>query len=104
MTGVYANTLRSVLRFRWGIAVGAFLLLGGVLYLMDDLGNEFLPQVDDGNFGVNFSMPSGTTPDVTNEYAKWVEEAIMEMPHVESVFSLVGGHLSEGVVNERPGT
>lgn len=104
LTGVYASTLRGVLKFRWVIAVGAFFLLGGVLYLMDDLGNEFLPQVDDGNFGVNFSMPPGATPQETNEYAQWVEEAIMEMPHVESVFSLVGGHLSEGVINERPGT
>ena len=104
LTGFYATTLRNVLRFRWGIAIGAFVLLGGVLYLMDDLGNEFLPQVDDGNFGVNFSLPPGATPDETNEYAFWVEDAIQAMPHVESVFSLVGGHLSEGVINERPGT
>ena len=104
LTGVYADLLRKVLRFRWGIAAGAFILLGGVLYLMDDLGNEFLPQVDDSNFGVNFSLPSGATPQETNRYALWVEDAIQEMPHVESVFSLVGGHLSEGVINERPGT
>jgi hydrophobe/amphiphile efflux-1 (HAE1) family protein len=104
MTGVYAAVLRKVLPFRWGIAAGAFILLGGVLYLMDNLGNEFLPQVDDGNYGVNFSLPSGATPAETNEYALWVEDAIQEMPHVESVFSLVGGHLSEGVINERPGT
>lgn len=104
LTGVYSGSLRRVLRFRWGIAAGAFLLLGGVLYLMDDLGNEFLPQVDDSNFGVNFSLPSGATPQETNRYALWVEDAIQEMPHVESVFSLVGGHLSEGVINERPGT
>jgi hydrophobe/amphiphile efflux-1 (HAE1) family protein len=104
LTGVYTSVLRSVLQFRWGIAIGAFILLGGVLYLLDDLGNEFLPQVDDGNFGVNFSMPSGTTPDDTNVYAYQVEEAIQSMPYVESVFSLVGGHLSEGVINERPGT
>ncbi|TVR35516.1 MAG: efflux RND transporter permease subunit [Balneolaceae bacterium] len=104
LTGVYAGALRKVLRFRWGIAAGAFLLLGGVLYLMNDLGNEFLPQVDDSNFGVFFGMPSGATPDETNRYALWVEDAIQEMPYVESVFSLVGGHLSEGVINERPGT
>ncbi len=104
ITGLYASSLRSVLHFRWAIAIGAFFLLGAVLYLMDDLGNEFLPQVDDGNFGVNFSLPPGTTPEETNRYAYWVEEAIREMPYVESVFSLVGGHLSEGVINERPGT
>ncbi|MFU8813618.1 MAG: efflux RND transporter permease subunit [Balneolaceae bacterium] len=104
LTGIYTSSLRGVLRFRWGVVAGAFVLLGGTLYLMDDLGNEFLPQVDDGNFGVNFNMPSGATPQETNRYALEVEEAIHSMPFVESVFSLVGGHLSEGVINERPGT
>ncbi len=103
-TGWYASGLRSVLRFRWVVAGSAFLLLAGVLWLMDDLGNEFLPQVDDGNYGVYFSLPPGAPPHQTNEYAYWVEDAIQEMPYVESVFSLVGGHLSEGVINERPGT
>ncbi len=104
LTGLYAFVLRKVLRFRWGIAAGAFLLLAGVLYLMDDLGNEFLPQVDDGNYGVRMSLPPGAPPGVTNEYSRWIEDAIDEMPHVESVFGLIGGHLSEGVINERPGT
>lgn len=104
LTGLYASSLRSILRFRWGVIIGAFLLLTGTLYLMDDLGNEFLPQVDDGNYGAYFSLPPGAPPHETNEYAKWVEDAIQDMPHVESVFSLVGGHLSEGVINERPGT
>jgi multidrug efflux pump subunit AcrB len=104
LTGGYASVLRRVLRFRWGIAAGAFILLAGVLYLMGDLGNEFLPQVDDGNFGVNMSLPPGAPPEVTDEYARWMEDAINEMPHVESVFGLIGGHLSEGVINERPGT
>ncbi|MEX1261843.1 MAG: efflux RND transporter permease subunit [Balneolaceae bacterium] len=104
LTGIYASSLRGVLRYRWGVIIGAFLLLAGSLYLMNDLGNEFLPQVDDGNYGANFNLPPGAPPHETNEYAKWVEDAIQEMPHVESVFSLVGGHLSEGVINERPGT
>lgn len=104
LTAMYTSVLRRVLRFRWGIAGGAFLLLAGILYMMDNLGNEFLPQVDDGNYGVYFSLPPGAPPHETNEYAYWVEDAIQEMPYVESVFSLVGGHLSEGVINERPGT
>jgi len=104
LTGFYGNTLQKVLRFRWVLVVSAFLLLAGTLYLMDDLGNEFLPQVDDGNFSVRMALPPGAPPHTTYEYATWIEEAIDEMPHVENVFSLVGGHLSGGVISERPGT
>lgn len=104
LTGFYGNSLQKVLRFRWLLVISAFLLLAGTLYLMDDLGNEFLPQVDDGNFSVYMSLPPGAPPHTTYEYATWIEGAIDEMPHVENVFSLVGGHLSGGVISERPGT
>ncbi len=104
LTNFYALTLRKVLRFRWAIVAGVFILLAGVLYMVGDLGNEFLPQVDDGNYSVRMNLPPGVPPDITNEYSRWIEEAINEMPYVESVFGLIGGHLSEGVINERPGT
>lgn len=104
LTKYYAACLRRILPFRWWIAGAAFILLGAVLYLMNNLGNEFLPQVDDGNYSAYMSLPSGAPPDETNEYSKWIEEAIHEMPYVENIFGLIGGHLSQGVINERPGT
>jgi len=104
LTGWYGSALERVLRFRWVLVGGAFLLLAGTLYLMDDLGNEFLPQVDDGNYSVYMGLPPGAPPHITYEYAVWIEQAIDEMPYVENVFSLVGGHLSGGVISERPGT
>lgn len=33
-----------------------------------------------------------------------LEREIQDMPHVQSVFAMVGGHLSGGVISERPGT
>jgi len=104
LTGFYGNTLSRVLHYRWWLAGGAFILLAGVFYLMDDLGNEFLPQVDDGNYSVSMSLPPGAPPHVTYEFGNMIEGAINEMPYIENVFSLTGGHLSGGVISERPGT
>ncbi len=104
LTDRYKNGARRVLRWRWAVIAGAFGLLAFSLYLADDLGNEFLPTVDDGNVGAFVRMPPGTTPDEMNRSAEMVEDVLEEMPHVENVFTMVGGHLSGGVISERPGT
>jgi multidrug efflux pump subunit AcrB len=71
---------------------------------MGRLGNEFLPQLDDGQVNVRIHLPPGTTPEQTDQASRMVENEIRNMPHVESVFAIVGGHLHGGVVSERPGT
>ncbi len=100
----YRRSLPKILRFRWVVLFLALLALGGGGYLYTQLGNEFLPEVDDGNVSVRMVLPPGTPPHETNAAARQIEEAVQEMEHVESLFTFVGGHLGGGVVNERPGT
>lgn len=100
----YRWVLPRVLRWRWLVLLLAGLGLIGALQLAADLGTEFLPQVDDGGVSVRMVLPRGTPPEETNAAARQVEAVIESMPHVESRFVLVGGHLGGGVINERPGT
>ena len=100
----YRTLLARILTWRWPI-VGASLVLFFVsLALIDELGTEFLPQLDDGQVEVRMWLPAGTSPEQTNLASKMVEEALEDMPYVESVFALTGGHLYGGVVSERPGS
>ncbi len=100
----YRRALPRVLRLRWLVVAAAAGAFAGALHLAGELGNEFLPQVDDGNVGVFVSLPPGTPPHETDDVARRVEARIAELDHVESYFAMVGGHLGGGVVNERPGT
>ena len=100
----YRWLLPGVLRWRWVVLALAVISLVVSLRLAGDLGEEFLPQVDDGGVSVRMVLPPGTTPSGTDAAARQIESVIDEMPHVESVFTLVGGHLGGGIVNERPGT
>ena len=104
VTEGYKSLISRVLRYRYFVVIGSFFALFGVLQLTDNLGNEFLPQVDDSMFSVWMGLPPGAPPDVTNEYALMIEDAIDEMPYIEHVFSMTGGHLGGGVISERPGT
>ncbi len=100
----YRRILPKVLRLRWLMFAVALGLVGGSLHLAGDLGNEFLPQVDDGHIDVRLNLPPGTPPGETDAAARAIERTLSERPHVDSVFAIVGGHLDGGVINERPGT
>ncbi len=100
----YRRLLPKVLRCRWWVLGAAAALMVGAVVLAEQLGNEFLPVVDDGNLRVRMAMPSGTPPRETDLAAQRVEAVVNDMPHVHTVFTTVGGHLFGGVMNERPGT
>ncbi len=104
LRGRYRRLLPRVLRWRWGVIAAAVLAFFGAVQVTGDLGQEFLPQVDDGNVFVHISLAPGTPPQATDEAKRQAEAVIDEMSHVESVFTMVGGHLGGGIINERPGT
>ncbi|TVP42498.1 MAG: efflux RND transporter permease subunit [Gemmatimonadales bacterium] len=100
----YQGVIRRTLRARWAVVGGAVAVLAGSLWVAGDLGREFLPTVDNGLVNVRLNLVSGATPERTDQYFRQVEALVMDMPHVETVFTMAGGHLSGGVISERPGT
>jgi hydrophobe/amphiphile efflux-1 (HAE1) family protein len=103
LVSAYRGTLRGLLRWRWAVIGGIAALFVGSLTLIDHLGNEFLPQLDDGQISVRGMLPPGTPPEETNRVSTAIEQTLAELPHVASLFSTSGGHFFGGVVSERPG-
>ena len=100
----YQRLLARVLSWRWAVLGLAALAFAGSLQLGTTLGNEFLPQVDDGGTSVSIRLPAGSPPSEVDRITRKIETVIEEMPYVETRFNLVGGHLGGGSINERPGT
>jgi len=100
----YRAVLKPILSWRWAVVAASIGLFVVAVLGMGRLGNEFLPQLDDGQVNIRIHLPPGTTPEQTDQASRMVENEIRDMPHVESVFAIVGGHLHGGVVSERPGT
>ncbi|MEN1728083.1 MAG: efflux RND transporter permease subunit, partial [Pseudomonadota bacterium] len=99
----YRRSLRVMLRWRWAVlAVGVAIFIGS-LNLTQNLGNEFLPQLDDGELGIRLALPAGTTPQETDAATRLIEAEVAEMPHVQSAFALAGGNVWGGTANIRPG-
>lgn len=100
----YRALLSVILKWRWPVVAASTALFVVSILVMDRLGNEFLPQLDDGQVNVRIGLPPGTTPEQTDRAARMIENELLQMPYVESVFGISGGHLQGGVVSERPGT
>jgi hydrophobe/amphiphile efflux-1 (HAE1) family protein len=103
LSDAYARGLHHVLRWRWAVVGVSSALLAGAVLVFNDLGTEFLPQLDNSELRVRVLLPRGATPQQTDAAARQVEAALREMPHVENVFSIAGGQLFGGVVSERAG-
>ncbi|MGV8040791.1 MAG: efflux RND transporter permease subunit [Thermoanaerobaculaceae bacterium] len=89
--GVYRRQLPWVLRHRTLVLAGSIVAFALALVGATRLGNEFLPQVDDGRFRVWIMMPNGTPAEVTNRATLAAEAVVREMPAVKHVFASAGG-------------
>ncbi|ODU46390.1 MAG: acriflavin resistance protein [Lysobacteraceae bacterium SCN 69-123] len=103
VTDGYRGLLRALLPRRGWVLLFAFASVLAVLPLGSRLGNEFLPQLDDGSLNVRLALPAGTTPEQTDRATREVEAAIRALPHVRSVFTVSGGNVWGGTVSERAG-
>ncbi|HSJ06467.1 MAG TPA: efflux RND transporter permease subunit [Longimicrobiales bacterium] len=100
---MYSRYTPAILRWRWGVLGLAALALFGVSRLTANLGNEFLPQVDDGNAMVMVRMPVGASALETNRVTLEVEQMVREMPGVVTQFATAGGMQWGGSTSENAG-
>ncbi len=100
----YRRLARRVnVRWRWAVLGTAVAMLVGVSFLARDLGNEFLPQVDDGNVSVNITLPPGSSVEQTNIVAGEVESITRTMPYIRNIFTTAGGQAFGGSTAESSG-
>jgi len=73
-----------------GITLGLFL---AGLFLLAQLGSEFLPEMDDGQIMIKVRMPTGTSVVETSRVLENIEGLVKSLPGVERYNSLAGGRI-----------
>lgn len=79
----YPPVLRSALRNRWtviGVAAGLFAVCW--LVVMPRLGRELIPQVHQGEFNLDITLPVGTPIERTYEVAQRIESVLLTDEHI----------------------
>jgi len=73
------------------IVVGATAVaFAASLALLPLVGVEFMPGMDTGSFMVDVKLPAGTVLDKTDAIVQRMEQTIIDLPEVRSVYSSVG--------------
>jgi cobalt-zinc-cadmium resistance protein CzcA len=90
LRGVYSVALRYALSHqKTVVAIGAgFLVLTGIL--TTQLGSEFLPALEEGNFWIRASLPPSMTLDAGTEATHKMREILMRHPEVLTAVSQHG--------------
>jgi len=75
----YRRMLTGVLTLRWLVVVAFFALVGAMLWLNEQLPNEYTPQEDRGNFFVIVNGPPGATYSYMLDYMDEIEARMLPM-------------------------
>jgi len=86
----YRPLLEKALKAPMRMAALATLLFGGSLVLFTQLGQEFIPQLDEGDVALNaFRIPSTSLVQATGQQLE-IEKAVTAFPEVAFAFSKTG--------------
>ncbi len=97
MDNGYRKVIRWALRNRFITVMLSIASLVGAFMLAGQLGAEFIPAEDRGQFTVNIETPTGTSLAQSAEIAFDLAETARTVPGVLSTFTTVGGGVQEKV-------
>jgi CzcA family heavy metal efflux pump len=90
---------RALAKPWWLVGISALLILSSyVCYRFS--GNDLLPEMDEGDFTVDYLTPAGSALSETNRMVLHLEQIIQSIPEVESSSRRTGAELGPAAVTE----
>ncbi|HRP45292.1 MAG TPA: efflux RND transporter permease subunit, partial [Ginsengibacter sp.] len=87
----YRLVLEKALAFPKIVMLFALFLFGWAIYILSNLGGEFIPQLEEGDFAVDFRVLTGSSLTTTVDYAERASRLMEDnFPEVEKVVTRVG--------------
>lgn len=91
LQGIYQPVLKWALKVPYAILGFAVLLLAVAVFTFSRMGQEFIPQLDEGDMAVQMTLPTGSGLSQSLEYAQRVEKRLLnKFPEVIHVVSKIG--------------
>lgn len=92
----YEKLLKIVLKFKWISVFTAFAIFLFSLVLVSRIPTELIPQLSEGEFYFDVSLPEGTALPTTNKLLEKMEITALKNPLVNSVYVSVGSRNVSG--------
>jgi len=90
-TGYYARAVNWALSRRWLVLGIVGLVVALSILPFNQLGQEFLPSIDEGSFNISVTMPVGTPLEKTAEVAQEIEHVLADHQDIVTYSTQVGG-------------
>lgn len=98
----YRRVLKTSLRHPFVAATFAGIILTGTYALLGKLGTDFLPEMDEGSYVLDYLMPAGTSLPQTDQICQKIESILAESPEVMAWTRRTGAEL--GLFATQPNT
>ncbi|PYP87397.1 MAG: AcrB/AcrD/AcrF family protein [Blastocatellia bacterium AA13] len=103
VVGRYEWVLGKALDNRIIVVVVCLAVLVGSYFVYKSLGQDFLPEFDEGAFVLDYFTPAGTSLTETDRILKHVEQMLKERPEVESYSRRTGLQLGLSITEPNTG-
>src|SRR5262249_54893335 len=91
LKGSYLTQLRLSLQFRWvTLLIFGAIIAATVIYALPRLGQEFMPELEEGNLWIRGTFPLNASLERVAEDAGKARAIIRSFPEVESIVPVVG--------------
>jgi len=90
LLGQYEYILERALKYRVVVVLVAAVITLSSFALVPYLGIELIPQMNQGEFNVEFSMPAGTPLEVTDTNLRTIQQAAVSSDQVNVTFAVAG--------------
>jgi len=87
MDRVYGHMLHWSLSHRFVMLLIALVVTASAVLVYPRIGQELVPDDDQGEFNINVNLPRGTSLDRTLDYVKDIEDMVRNLPEVQTVFT-----------------
>ncbi|HXN52057.1 MAG TPA: efflux RND transporter permease subunit [Candidatus Acidoferrum sp.] len=96
----YGRVMESVLKRPWVLVASSALIVVLSLVCYKFLGTEFLPEMDEGGFILDYFTPPGSSLVESNRILQHIEEILHSTPEVENTSRRTGMQLGLAAVTE----
>ncbi len=96
----YEKCLHFALARPFWIAVGSAVLVLAAYFSYQALGSDLMPEMDEGGFILDYTMPPGSSLQETNRVVSHIEQILRNTPEVESTSRRTGLQLGLAAVTE----
>jgi len=87
---IYSSMLRWSLNHSFIVLASAILIFGGSLALVPKIGVELIPQLSQGEFNVEFTLPPGTPIEKTDAAMRTVQHYANDLEDIRTTFAVAG--------------